>query len=43
MENPERIDGTISGSFGYYRGVGPRWHIDLFCQAPDHHFTLAKR
>jgi hypothetical protein len=43
MENPERIDGTISGSFGYYRGVGPRWKTDLFCLAPDHHFTLAKR
>jgi hypothetical protein len=42
-ENPERIDGTISGSFGYYRGVGPRWSAVLFCSAPDHHFTLTKR
>jgi len=43
MENPERIEGTISGSFGYYRGVGPHWRTDLFCSAPDHHFTLTKR
>jgi len=43
MENPERIDGTIDGSFGYYRGVGPNWRTVLFCTAPDHHFTLTRR
>jgi hypothetical protein len=43
MANPDRIEGTISGSFGYYRGVAPHWRTDLFCSAPDHHFTLTRR
>lgn len=43
MANPERIEGTISGSFAYFRGEGPHWRTDLFCSAPDHHFTMTKQ
>jgi hypothetical protein len=43
MEDANRIEGTINGSFGYYKGVGPAWSTDLFCNASDHHFTLMKR
>jgi hypothetical protein len=38
-----RIEGTISGSFGYYVGRGPNYTTDLFCRAADHHFSLVKR
>ena len=37
------IEGTISGSFGYYLGKGPNWSANLFCRATDHRFTLVKR
>lgn len=43
MTNPERIEGRLSGSFGYYRNrTGPRSSTNLFCTAPDHHFTMVK-
>jgi hypothetical protein len=37
------IEGTVSGSFGYYLGRGPNWSTNLFCRATDHRFTLVKR
>jgi len=43
MEDPMRIEGTITGAFAYYKGVGPNWTNDLFCSASDHHFSLLKR
>ena len=43
MEDPARIEGTIDGTFAYYRGVVPPWTTVLFCVAPDHRFTLTKR
>jgi len=43
VQESGRIDGTISGSFGYYIGRLQTWTTDLFCRATDHHFTLVKR
>ena len=41
--DPSRIEGTISGSFVYVKGTGPKWTTDLFCWAPDHRFVMVKK
>jgi hypothetical protein len=43
IQDSGRVEGTISGSFGYYVGSGSNWTTDLFCKASDHRFTLVKR
>ena len=37
------IEGTMSGSFGYYLRVDNKWTTRLFCFATDHRFALVKR
>jgi hypothetical protein len=43
VEDSGRIEGTINGTFAYYKGTGPNWTTDLFCRATDHRFTIVKR
>jgi hypothetical protein len=43
VQESGRIEGTISGSFGYYIGRLQNWTTDLFCRATDHHFAMVKR